>query len=219
MNPTDLGLFSAFLIGLAGSVHCIGMCGGIVGAFTFATPKNVSHTPYILSYNLGRIVSYAGAGAMTGWLGAFFIEFVSSGLQLLRIFSVFMLVLLGFYISGWWKLLTYIEKAGNHVWRKVSPMGKRFIPFKTPLHAIPYGMIWGWLPCGLVYSTLSWSMASASPQQGALIMLFFGMGTLPSMLLLGSTNNQYKQYFTNKWFRNAIAILLFIYAGVLLNGL
>lgn len=212
-------LLSAFLIGIAGSVHCVGMCGGIVGAFSFAIPKQQSDTLYLLAYNLGRISSYALAGAITGVLGAYFSSSSTYGLSVLNIISAIMLILLGLYIGGWWKVLTHLERAGSVLWQYVSPIGRRLIPFRSPFYAIPYGMIWGWLPCGLVYSTLSWSLASGSAYQGAMVMLCFGLGTLPAMLLLGTSASQIRPFLTKSYVRQTIALILLAYACSLLYGL
>jgi sulfite exporter TauE/SafE len=175
-------LLSAFLIGIAGGVHCIGMCGGIASAFSFAIPQKASQSLYILAYNLGRILSYALAGALTGYLGSLASSAVYTAIPALQILSIVFLILLALYISDWYKGLSKLEQIGGYLWRKVSPLSKRFLPFRTPLSALAYGAIWGWLPCGLVYSMLTWSLASESAVNGALFMLFFGLGTLPAVM-------------------------------------
>jgi sulfite exporter TauE/SafE len=182
----DLSFVSAFLIGLAGGVHCVGMCGGIVGAFAYAVPKNAVMLPYTLAYNFGRIVSYVVAGAITGWAGSLFAHQVNQGIVILQFVSGVFLMLLGLYVAGWWQGLSNIEKIGSKFWQVIRPWSKKLLPFKSPLHALPYGMIWGWLPCGLVYSVLTWSLASGSALQGAMIMAGFGLGTLPIMILMAT---------------------------------
>lgn len=219
MTIENFDLLSAFLIGIAGSVHCVGMCGGIVGAFSFAIPKQASQVPYLLAYNVGRIFSYVIAGMITGAMGAYFSASVNMGLSVLKLLSAIMLLLLALYIGGWWKVLTHLEHAGTRIWRFISPLGKKLIPFRSPVYAIPYGMVWGWLPCGLVYSTLSWSLAAGNAFQGALVMLSFGMGTLPAMLLLGTSALHIKPLLTKSVVRKSIALVLLAYAGVLLYGL
>jgi sulfite exporter TauE/SafE len=182
----DLSFVSALLIGLAGGVHCVGMCGGIVGAFAYAVPKNSAMLPYTLAYNFGRIISYVVAGAMTGWAGYLFAQQISQGIIILQFVSGVFLFLLGLYVAGWWQGLSKIEKLGSKFWQVIRPWSKKLLPFKSPLHALPYGMIWGWLPCGLVYSVLTWSLASGSAVQGAMIMAGFGLGTLPIMILMAT---------------------------------
>jgi uncharacterized protein len=208
---TDLSFISAFLIGIAGSVHCVGMCGGIVGALSFAIPKQQSNHLYILSYNIGRILSYALAGALVGLLGQLVSHNSHTGVIVLQLISGIFLILLASYIGGWWHGLLVVEKMGKYLWKFISPHSKRFIPFKTPLSALPYGMLWGWLPCGLVYSTLTWSLASGSAFDGAIIMFAFGLGTLPAMFLMALGFKQIQQVVTHVLFKQAIAISLMLY--------
>jgi sulfite exporter TauE/SafE len=211
MNP-DISLISAFLIGIAGSVHCVGMCGGIVSAFSFILPKHQSPLPYMIFYNMGRITSYTIAGAITGYLGSILIIQLNTPLNILTLFSSILLMLMGLYIGGWWQILTVLEKAGSFIWKRISPYSKKFLPFKTPLQAFPYGFIWGWLPCGLVYSTLSWSLASGSALTGAGVMLAFGLGTLPALLSLGATTNSIKSLLSHSVFRKSVGLLLIAYS-------
>lgn len=214
---TDLSFLAALLIGLAGSVHCVAMCGGIVSALTFAIPTNKSVFPYALAYNIGRISSYCIAGALTGFLGQITTQQSQIGLSILQLLSSLFLLMLAFYIGGWWQGLVHIERLGKYLWRYLSPISKKLIPFNTPLHALPYGMIWGWLPCGLVYSTLTWSLASGDVWGGAKIMLGFGLGTLPVMLLMALGIKQVSVVVRHSLFKQVIAISLALYALVLLS--
>lgn len=208
----DFSYLSAFLIGLAGSAHCFGMCGGIVSAFSMLLPKQTANTPYLIAYNLGRIGSYVLAGALTGWLGAVISSSAIFATQLLTLISGVFLLLLGCYIAGWWRILMQLEQAGQLLWQHLGPISKRFLPMKTPLQAIPYGMIWGWLPCGLVYSTLTWSIASGSAISGATIMLCFGLGTLPAMLLVGLSSEGFVKQLADRRTKQVIGGLLVCYA-------
>ncbi|RDV24133.1 sulfite exporter TauE/SafE family protein [Alteromonas aestuariivivens] len=179
---TDFNALSALLVGLAGGVHCVGMCGGIVGAFKLASPPGQPQWPYAAGYNIGRIASYTLAGGITGALGQITTSGLPNASALLQLLSALMLIALSAYLGQWWQGLQKLEQFGHRLWRYIQPVSKRFLPFRSPLQAIPYGMIWGWLPCGLVYSTLTWSLASGSAAQGATLMLFFGLGTLPTLL-------------------------------------
>ena len=216
---SEFSYLSAFLIGLAGGVHCIGMCGGIASAFTFAIPKNHSHTPYIASYNFGRIFSYTIAGALTGYLGSLFTSSVATGLLILQSLSIVFLILLALYISNLYKGLIYFEKAGAKLWRYLAPIAKTLIPFKSPYHTFAYGMIWGWLPCGLVYSALTWSLASGSLVQGGLFMLCFGLGTLPALIATSMGAGFLIPILQNKVTRLTIAALLLLFAVLLILDL
>ncbi|MCW8108395.1 sulfite exporter TauE/SafE family protein [Alteromonas ponticola] len=205
---SELSLTSAFLIGLAGGVHCLGMCGGIVGAFKMLTPASGNMAWYSLSYNIGRISSYTLAGIIAGAMSSLSIAVLPVSKQILFILSACMLIAMACYLGQWWNGLLAIEKVGSRIWKVVQPWSKRFLPFKTPLHALPYGFIWGWLPCGLVYSTLTWALASGSAVTGGAIMLFFGLGTLPTMFAAAIGIDWLMKAFRHPLLKQIIAVSL-----------
>jgi sulfite exporter TauE/SafE len=174
----NLNLLSAFLLGVLGSAHCIGMCGGI--ASSIALTQTANKTLSLLLYNLGRISSYALAGAILGSVD-FLFRYGTMGV-ILRTFAAFMLIAMGLYIAQWWRGLTKVEAIGHKLWRFISPAASRLLPVKSLKQSFLLGVFWGWLPCGLVYSTLIWSSAANSSTTSALLMLFFGLGTLPAMM-------------------------------------
>ncbi len=212
----DINLLSAFLMGLAGGVHCIGMCGGIATAFTFAIPKEAFNTPYILAYNIGRISSYTAVGALTGYLGAITSTAITTNFPILTLISAVFLVLLALYISDWYKGLSILEKAGSRFFKKIQPFAKRFLPFKHPGSALAYGMVWGFLPCGLVYTALTWSLASGSALNGALFMLMFGLGTFPALIASSVGASFLIPFLQHKITRQVIAISLIFFAIILI---
>lgn len=203
---------AAFFIGLAGSVHCVSMCGGVTAGLSMAAPKNSNKLPYIASYNIGRALSYTLAGAITGALSSILSHQLNNGIAWLHLISGIFLLLVAAYIGNWWPILTHLEKAGSVIWRFISPLSKKLIPFSTPIHALPYGFIWGWLPCGLVYSALTWSLASQNALNGAVIMLCFGLGTLPSMILTAYSTTQLTALLKNPQTKQIMAILICIFA-------
>ncbi|TPV59942.1 sulfite exporter TauE/SafE family protein [Aestuariibacter sp. GS-14] len=213
---TDFSLFSAFLVGIAGSVHCFGMCGGFAGALTAAIPQGKSPTPFVLSYNTGRILSYTLAGAITGALGSIAQSSMTSLLYGFKLFSAFMLIAMALYLAQWWRGLARIESLGKQLWQHLQPLSRRFLPFKCPLSALPYGIIWGWLPCGLVYSTLTWSLSAGTALQGAMIMAAFGVGTLPALLAVSFGANGLLTLLRMPKTRTFIAVTLIIYAVFLI---
>ena len=173
-----------FLVGLLGGTHCVGMCGGIVGALSMGGSQRLS---LHLAYNLGRILSYGLAGALVGALGAGSMA-LSEQLPLrlvLMVFANLMLVALGFYLLGATRVLAVTEQIGQSLWRRIQPLGRRFLPVRSMAQAFPLGLLWGWLPCGLVYSALATALGAGSALEGALLMLAFGLGTLPNLLLAG----------------------------------
>lgn len=208
---------AALLIGLLGAGHCLSMCSGIAGAITFttnSTKNKISSFISLLLYNLGRVSSYSLAGAIFAGSSSALIIFFGGkeALIYLRIIAAILMLLLALYISRLWFGLLVLEKAGQYVWQFIKPVAQYFLPLKHPVYAFPLGFFWGWLPCGLVYSTLSWAASSGSAQNGALIMLGFGLGTLPAMLTVGSLSQQLKITLNHYYFRYASATLLAIFA-------
>jgi sulfite exporter TauE/SafE len=216
--PTDLTLFSAFLIGLLGSTHCIGMCGGIVGALTLGVrgaPMRSpwSLVPYLLAYNTGRIASYAIAGALLGFLSAQVFQFAPTAQArfVARSISGGFMIALGFYLSGWWTGLGALEQLGGKLWMRIEPLGRRLLPVTHPTQALLLGLLWGWLPCGMVYAALAWSLSSGSAAQGAMLMIAFGVGTLPMLLSLGATARWLGDLSRQPWLRRATGALLILF--------
>ena len=180
---TDFGMVAIFFVGLLGGVHCLGMCGSIVGIFAAQNARYSFH----LAYNAGRLASYTLAGALAGALGQAGLLFRDQVpvQHLLFALSSLMLIALGLYLAGIWGVVRHIEQAGSVLWRHIQPLTRAFLPANTPTRALLLGTLWGWLPCGLVYSVLVSALASGSAKSGALLMLAFGLGTLPNLLLIG----------------------------------
>jgi sulfite exporter TauE/SafE len=178
---------AAFLIGLLGGVHCVGMCGGIVGALVVQMPGRGRAWGLHLTYSAGRIASYSVAGAMMGLVGSagLFFDQVLPVQLLLYVFANLLLIVLGLYLAGVGGLLLRLEALGGWMWRRIQPYSARVLPADTLGKAFALGAIWGWLPCGLVYSLLATAMLSGGAGSGSLVMLAFGVGTLPNLLLAG----------------------------------
>jgi len=184
---TEFSIIAVFFVGLLGGVHCLGMCGSIVGILTGQLPKDGARWPFHLAYNSGRIASYTVAGMLVGAIGQAGLLFrdVVPVQHLLFALSSLMLIALGLYLAGLWSMVRRIEQLGSVLWQRIQPLTRFVFPITTPLRALLLGMLWGWLPCGLVYSVLVTALASGHPQSGALIMLAFGLGTLPNLLVIG----------------------------------
>jgi uncharacterized protein len=212
----ELNIFSAFIVGLLGGGHCIGMCGGIVSAVSMHLHRDQKR-PYQflfhLSYNLGRIFTYTTAGCIAGLVGssAFFLNHILPISKILYLMSNLMLVLLGLYLASFWNILSLIESLGRGLWKKIQPLSAQFIPVKNNIQAFALGLIWGWLPCGLIYSVLVAAIASGTPVKGAFLMFAFGMGTLPIMLSMGLGASQFKSYLQNRWSRRIAGIMMIAY--------
>ena len=183
-------LTGALVVGLLGGVHCLGMCGGIVGALTLGQQQARGGRFWLvqLGYNLGRITSYMVAGALAGGLGLLLAQAapLAQAQRVLGWVAGLFMIALGLYLGGWWHGVARLERAGGVVWRRIEPLGRRLLPVRSPLQAWALGLVWGWLPCGLVYSALIWALSAGGVVQGALLMGAFGLGTLPNLLLMGS---------------------------------
>ena len=213
----ELSLISAFLVGLLGGGHCIGMCGGIVSAVSMHLPNQAKDTPqkqpkifFLIAYNAGRILSYTLAGVLAGLIGAssFFMGHVLPIQHMLYLISSLMLILLGLYLAGFWHGITVIENVGRALWVKLQPYSKRYIPVQNLKQAFVLGGLWGWLPCGLVYSVLIAAIATGNALNGGLLMLAFGLGTLPTLLAMGMTAVKLKTTLQNVWVRRASGLLV-----------
>ena len=214
----ELSLASAFLVGLLGGGHCAGMCGGIVGAVSLSLPGSRPRIGFLLAYNLGRIASYGIAGLLAGAVGAssFFLDHVLPVERVLYALASVMLILLGLYLAGIWRGVVVLETAGGKLWRHVQPWSKRFLPVRTLPQALALGGIWGWLPCGLVYSIVVAALATGSPGRGAALMLAFGLGTLPALLAMGMAAVRIRSVLQNAWIRrlSGLAVIGFGLLGL-----
>jgi sulfite exporter TauE/SafE len=184
---TEFSIIAVFFVGLLGGVHCLGMCGSIIGILTAQLPKEGARWPFHLAYNSGRIASYTLAGLLVGAIGqaGMLLRDVVPVQHLLFALSSLMLIALGLYLAGIWSMVRRIEQAGSMLWQRIQPLTRLLFPITTPAQALLLGTLWGWLPCGLVYSVLVTALASGHAQSGALIMLAFGLGTLPNLLTIG----------------------------------
>lgn len=205
----------AFTLGLFSTVHCLGMCGGIITALSLGLPEDIRQnriwfTTLVCAYNLGRVLSYTVAGALAGIFGHIILSLIqnSTGHYILRILAGLILVLLGLHIAGWTPALKRIEGMGNRVWRVIRPIGGYFLPVDSVPKALLMGCIWGWLPCGMVYSVLLWSAASVDPVVATLCMLSFGLGTLPGMISAGLLSNSLQRLFARANIRKIFAVII-----------
>ena len=205
----------AFIMGVFSSVHCIGMCGSVIGTLTLSLAPEIRNNKrrlffFVLNYNIGRISSYTLAGAIVGLLGTLFNLPIThgEGHRALQLFSAAIMISAGLYIAGWFPHFAYIEKLGAKFWQLIEPCGRQLIPVKTRLHALLFGMIWGWLPCGLVYGALTLSATTGDVLRSALTMLAFGLGTLPAVMGVGIMTGILTKLSRMRHFKQIVGILL-----------
>lgn len=209
MNSLAAG--SAFLAGLLSSGHCLGMCGGIVGAFSIGGAGQVRGRPRLrglAAYNAGRIVTYAALGALAGVLGASVGEFLPPDVARRggRLLAALFLVGIGLYLAGRPQLLQPIERLGGRLWRRIEPLSRKLLQARGPGHALALGAIWGFLPCGLVYSMLAMASLAGGAVDGAVVMLAFGAGTLPALLAAGLAASKLRNLARSTALRRSAAV-------------
>lgn len=186
---TDLvaALVTAFLTGLLGSAHCLGMCGGISGLFALHSSVRGlrRQLPMALVYNGGRLASYALLGFAVATVGSRFGGLSPAVGKPVRLIAGAVIILIGLQIAFNLRALDILERAGGMVWERISPVAGRLLPVDSLPRALGLGLLWGLLPCGLVYSVLLVAATSLRSVDGTLIMLAFGIGTTPAMLMTG----------------------------------
>ncbi len=211
-------LLSALILGLLGGGHCLGMCGGLMGALTLAIPKEQRSRRFrlLMAYNLGRIFSYACAGLLLGLAGW---AVANSPLAMaMRIIAALLLIAMGLYLAGWWSGLTHIERLGRGLWRHLQPVATRLLPISSLPRAMLLGALWGWLPCGLVYSTLLWAASQGNAMDSALLMLAFGLGTWPVLLATGLAAERTTALLRKRGMRMAGGLLVILFGLWTLPG-
>lgn len=203
MNELSYG--AALLLGLLGGSHCLVMCGGIGAALGISTDDK-QRGVLVLLFQLGRVGSYTLLGAgLGGALGLFEQDYI---IPLLRLVSGLLLIAMGCYLARWWHGLRALELAGQAIWRRVQPLTVSLLPIRRARDAVMIGLCWGLLPCGLIYSALSWSATAANWLQSAGLMLCFGLGTLPIMFATGIAGEKLAGILRNQAVRNVAAVLL-----------
>lgn len=209
----------AFLMGLFSSMHCVGMCGSIIGTLTLSLSPEIRNSkrrllPLVFNYNLGRITSYTLAGALAGVIETIVTMGMGEihGHRFLQLVSAVIMAAAGLYIAGWFPRFAYIEKIGLHFWKKIEPFGRKLIPVKNCTEAFLFGMVWGWLPCGLVYAALTLAASSGEVGRSAMTMLAFGIGTLPAVMGVGIMTGILTSLSRMQRFKQAIGLFMIILA-------
>jgi len=210
----DITLLTLFLLGFFGGGHCVGMCGGLSSAFALQLPPGLNRAGLIVLLNLGRISSYVFIGLLVGAIGQIGISldqtrWLQNGLYLS---ANLLLLFLGLYLAGISSLATRIESIGRPVWKRLNPLLNRLLPIQSVPACFGVGMLWGWLPCGLVYSASLYALGSGNALEGGLYMLAFALGTLPNLLAMGLFAAQLKNFLQRKTVRLAAGLLVAVWA-------
>ncbi len=210
-----LNFLVAFNLGLVSTLHCWGMCGPIIAAYSLGLPDRRPSAAYVTLFNAGRVSSYIVAGLLCGLLGSGIADLIQAfhGQQILQGLAALILILIGLYIAGWLPQLSRIETTGMLLWKHLQPLTGRLLPIDSTAKAYASGLIWGWLPCGLVYSVLLWNLANADALTSALNMLAFGLGTLPGMITAGLTASTTLRWLKKTHLRRLMGVIV-ILAGL-----
>ncbi len=191
---------AAFVTGLLGSAHCFGMCAGISGLFAVnANAQSLQHQfPKAIVYNSGRVLSYAVLGMIVALVGKTAVGAIPDLAAPVRLVSGLLIMLVGLQLAFGWRILAPLESAGAKIWQRIAPAAKGLVPVRTMPQALGLGLIWGWLPCGLVYSVLLIAATTADAAAGALVMIAFGLGTMPAMVATGVSASKLAGFMSGK---------------------
>lgn len=212
-DTPNIAMAGALIAGLSSSAHCFGMCGGMAGALGMHA-RSVARAGHNLVataalYQLGRLSGYMALGALFGLLGMALSMSLNLGRisNVMRIVSGALLVLIGIRVLFRFNVLASFERVGARVWRRIQPLAGRANgnAFARPLLL---GLMWGWLPCGMVYSMLMLAATSGSASNGSAVMLAFGIGTLPSMLTSTLAGSSVQRLLAQRTSRIATGVLL-----------
>ena len=180
-----LTLGAALLLGLAASGHCLLMCGGITAALGMATARDAAGRPrrrLLVAYQVGRVLSYTLAGLLVGGLlgGLISLLDIETVRRTLRALPAAAMLLAALVVLGW--VRDPGARIGARVWARLAPLGRRLLPVATLPRALGFGALWGWMPCGFVYTVLVLAALQADAARSALTMAAFGLGTAPALL-------------------------------------
>lgn len=210
----DLSVWAFLLIGFSGGGHCMAMCGGLSGAFALQLPPHVNRFWLIVLLNLGRLGSYTLIGLLLGTLGQFGISLDNTHTvqTVLFVLAQILMIFMALYLLGVSRAIVTVEHLGKPVWKRLNPLLTRLLPIRSVAASFGVGLLWGWLPCGLVYSASLYALASGSTLKGLLVMLFFGLGTLPNLLAMGWFAAQIRPWLQKRSLRIIGAIILLAWA-------
>mgnify|MGYP000194248714 CR=1 FL=1 len=178
--------FTALLMGLMGAGHCAAMCGSLTVAVGFSIPKERSMLFSAFLMSSGRILGYGIIGVAANLFAQSFLAITGGSVLYLSILAGILLFLVGMHIANLNSLILKTEILGALIQPLIQPIKQRLTPIDNNFKCLAYGFFWGFLPCGLVYSALSLALVSPTAMSGGLVMLFFGLGTLPTLVGLTS---------------------------------
>lgn len=219
MNPLFV---TALLAGLAGGLHCASMCAAYQNAV--ARPGAVQPlrprrelAGRLALLHAGRLSSYAALGGLAGWGGQALLGLDTLALQrAVAVVANGALLLLALALASGRPLASFMERPGLLIYRGLQPGAARIAARVGRGGPWVIGLMWGLLPCGLIYAVLPVAMFAGSALDGALVMFAFGLGTLPNVMLAGALLSRFVARARSAIARHAVAALI---AGMALVGL
>lgn len=210
----DVHLITLFSLGFFGGTHCVGMCGGISSAFILQLPAHMNRKLMIIIMNIGRLCSYILIGAIMGTVAqaGLLLDKTHYAQTILYLCANLLLLTMGLYLAGLFHFASHIEQLGKPIWRRLNPILGRLLPIRSYSGAFAAGMLWGWLPCGLVYNATLYALSSGSTWQGALYLLAFGLGTLPNLFAIALSATQLRMFIQNRYVRLITGLFISIWA-------
>ena len=214
---SELTFLAALTAGLVGSSHCVAMCGGIAAALGVSARQTgastTSRTTYVFLFSLGRVLGYAVIGALAGLVGQGISTTIDIGFWSLitRTATGLLLVVIGLQITFHLRLLAGVEQSGAWLWARLAPLARKLLPPRRADHALALGFLWGWLPCGLVYSMVLMAMLVGDWLLSALLMAAFGLGTIPAMAAMGLASSRLRPPGPNAPLRRLAGLALILF--------
>jgi hypothetical protein len=205
--PEFLPLLSAaFLLGLAGSGHCLGMCGGI--ACALGLQHHARPALALVLYHLGRITTYTVLALLFGAALKHTLHHYPLLAPLLRTVAGLLLLAMALHVARLWSGVLQLERLGARWWQPIQRLVQPLLPATQLWQVYVLGLLWGWLPCALVYSTLTWAATQADGAQSAMLMAAFGAGTTPALLASGVFASQLQKLAQQPSWRYLLAFAL-----------
>jgi sulfite exporter TauE/SafE len=212
---------AALLLGLAASGHCLLMCGGISAALGAVTARRADGRPrrdLLAGYQLGRVASYALAGLLAAGVAGSAIAWLDDANVRIALRVTTAAALLAGALVAFGTLRDLGHRFGRALWPRLAPLGRKLLPVSTLPRAFAFGMLWGWMPCGFVYTVLLIATVSLDPLRGAATMAAFGAGTAPALLAGALGAQKLAAWSGRSVLRNAAGSILLVSAAVTLAG-
>ena len=205
-------LITALVMGLAGAGHCAAMCGSLSVAAGFSIPKTKSFALYAIYMSLGRVVGYGLVGAVFFFITQTLLSFSNGLLLTLPVIAALLMFGVGLHILKINHSVLKTEKLGKLIDVLLIPLKKKLFPIDSIIKALSYGFLWGFLPCGLVYTALSLAITANNVANAFLIMILFGIGTLPTLVGLTAFSAKLNAIINNKRVNLFLGILVLLLA-------